>query len=198
MQKDLRGWWGALTVMVVAAALVILDITDGAFHRYWNRHSFTSSVLSGLLVLLLTVLIVDRVIRMRQIKNQSRAIAAQAAVIAAQGTRAADAVKRASQPDGDQQGASDALHTYTQLLLVSAPLLIDATIPRKFLETAQRLDAQLFAAQGDAGDTRTEKARKSLDASVEQLQKAAAPLLAVLNRAERAAVSSDDSGSDTG
>jgi hypothetical protein len=40
-------------------------------------------VLSGLLVLLLTVLIVDRVTRTRQLRNQSRAIAAQAALIVA-------------------------------------------------------------------------------------------------------------------
>ena len=76
MQATIRGWSGAVAVMVVTATLVILDIGDGSVHRYWSRHSFTSSVLSGLLVLLLTVLIVDRVARMRQLKGQSRAIGA--------------------------------------------------------------------------------------------------------------------------
>jgi hypothetical protein len=89
MQATIRGWSGAVAVMVVTATLVILDIGDGSVHRYWSRHSFTSSVLSGLLVLLLTVLIVDRVARMRQLKGQSRAIGAQAAVIVGQAARTA-------------------------------------------------------------------------------------------------------------
>src|SRR6201992_2134887 len=89
-------WSGAVTVMVVTIVLVVLDVTDASIHRYWSRHSFTSSVLSGVLVLLLTVLIVDRVARMRQLRNKSRAIGAQAALIVAQAKRAADAITRTS------------------------------------------------------------------------------------------------------
>ena len=74
-----RAWSGAVTVLALTTVLVVLDISVGSVHRYWSRHSFTSSVLSGLLVLLLTVLIVDRVTRFRRIRDQSRAIAAQAA-----------------------------------------------------------------------------------------------------------------------
>src|ERR1700693_5125184 len=85
-------WLGALTVLAIALVLVVLDLTVGPVHRYWSRHSFTSSVLSGLLVLLLTVLIADRVTRFRQLRNQSRAIAAQAAAIVADARRAADTI----------------------------------------------------------------------------------------------------------
>jgi hypothetical protein len=42
-------------MLAITAVLVVLVISDGSVHRYWSRHSFTSSVLSGLLVLLLTV-----------------------------------------------------------------------------------------------------------------------------------------------
>ena len=56
-------------------------------NRYWSRHTFTSSVVAGVLVLLLTVLIVNRVARIRQLRNQSRAIGAQSAVILAQAVR---------------------------------------------------------------------------------------------------------------
>jgi hypothetical protein len=88
MMRLALAWSGALTVMVITAVLVVLDIGDGSVHRYWSRHAFTASVLSGLLVLLLTVLIVDRVARMRQMRGQSRAIAAQAATTVARARRA--------------------------------------------------------------------------------------------------------------
>ena len=136
-------WWGALTVTVITVTLVILDLGDAAIHRYWSRHAFTASVLSGVLVLLLTVLIVDRVNRSRQIRNQSRAVAAQAAIIVGQAGRTLDALKQAAHSKEDKDAAADELRTYTQMLLTSAPVLIDAPLPRAFLETAQRFAAEL-------------------------------------------------------
>ena len=191
MQATIRGWSGAVAVMVVTATLVILDIGDGSVHRYWSRHSFTSSVLSGLLVLLLTVLIVDRVALMRQLKGQSRAIAAQAAVIVGQAARTADAIGSMSSSAGDRDEASDELRTYTQMLLTSAPVLIDAELSRTFLESAQRLAGQLFRALRDGKDETAEQRKKRLDSEVESLRRAAAPLLEPLSRDQRAAASSD-------
>ncbi len=192
MRERYRGWWGALAVMVITATLVVLDIGDGSVHRYWSRHSFASSVLSGLLVLLLTVLIVDRVTRIRQLKSQALAIAAQAAVIVGQAARTADSVARTSSSADDHDEASDELRTYTRMLLTSAPVLIDAEVSRRFLETAQRLDAQLFRALRDGGDEPAEQRKKRLDAAVEQLRRDAAPLLEPLSRDQRAAASSDE------
>ncbi len=191
MPKRYTAWSGALTVMAITAVLVVLDSTDASVHRYWSRHSFTSSVLAGLLVLLLTVLIVDRVTRMREVKNQSRAIAAQAAIIVAQAKRAAEAVTQSSSTEDARQEASDELRTYTQMLLTSAPVLIDAAAPRTFLEAAQRVAAQLFRVFRDAGDKRLGQTKTELDDAVELLQRAAAPLLEALNREQRTAVSSD-------
>lgn len=191
MTKRYMAWSGALTVMAITAVLVVLDISDASVHRYWSRHSFTSSVLAGLLVLLLTVLIVDRVTRMRQLRNQSRAIAAQAAIIVAQAKRAAEAVARSSSTEDAREEAADELRTYTQMLLTSAPVLIDAAAPRTFLETAQRVAARLFRAFRDAGDGGLEQTKTELDDAVEQVQAAAAPLLAALNREQRTAVSAD-------
>lgn len=184
-----RAWSGAVSVMIITAVLVTLDLSDGPVHRYWARHSFASSVLSGLLVLLLTVLIVDRVARMRQIRNQSRAIAAQAAIIVTQAGRAAEAVASASPAHEDREAAADELRTYAQMLMVSAPVLIDAAGPRTFLETAQRVAGQLFAALRGAADHAV--AKQPLDDAVAQLRAAAAPLLEPLNREQRAAVTSD-------
>ncbi|HEY4829072.1 MAG TPA: hypothetical protein VIH85_20020 [Solirubrobacteraceae bacterium] len=182
-------WTWALLVMVLTAALVVLDVTDDTVRNYLYRHSFTSSVLSGVLVLLLTVLIVDRVTRMRQVRNQSRAMAAQAAIIVAQATRTVDAITAASPSDEDRDAASEQLRTYTMMLLTSAPLLIEADDPRAFLETAQRLAAQLFRVLRNDGDASASKRR--LDESVTQMRAAAAPLLQALTPPERTAVSSN-------
>jgi NADH:ubiquinone oxidoreductase subunit 6 (subunit J) len=96
MPRLRTAWTGAVIVTVITAVLVVLDLTDRSVHRYWSRHAFTASVLSGVLVLLVTVLIVDRVSRGRQVRNQGRAVAAQAAIIVGQATRTVDALKHAS------------------------------------------------------------------------------------------------------
>jgi hypothetical protein len=188
MERSWLDWAWALGVMALTGVLVVLDLTDGPVHRYWARHSFTSSVLSGLLVLLLTVLIVDRVTRVRQIRNQSRATAAQAAVILAQAGRTADAITGSHSAD-DRDAAEDELRTYTQMLLTSSPILIGAAVPRTFLEAAQRLAGQMYYALRDA--EAKPPSQKSLDDAMAQLRTAGAPLVAVLNRDERAAVSTD-------
>jgi len=188
MLSRYRAWSGALIVMVITAALVVLDISDGSVHRYLSRHSFTSSVLAGVLVLLGTVLIVDRVIRIRQLKNQSRAVGAPAALIVAQASRTVDAVARAALSAEDRDEASGELRTYTQMLLTSAPLLIDARVPRAFLEAAQHVAAELFRAL-HAADEGVEPTKTQLDHAVEQLRAAAAPLLKALSSEQRAAIS---------
>lgn len=191
MLERYRAWSGAVTVMVITTALVVLDVADASVRRFWSRHAFTSSVLAGVLVLLLTVLIVDRVARSRQLKNQSRAIGAQAALIVAQAKRTVDAIARTPSSQEDRDEASGELRTYTQMLLISAPLLIDARVPRTFLEAAQRAAAQLFGAL-QADDQNRERAKTQLDHAVQQLREAAAPLLRGLSRDQRAAVSSGD------
>lgn len=193
MLRRWLAWSWALIVMAIAAVLVILDIADGTVHRYWSRHSFTSSVLSGVLVLLLTVLIVDRVTSMRQLRSQSRAIAAQAAIIVAQAARAVDAMASSSRSEEDREAAADQLRTYAMMLLTSAPLLIGANLPRSFLEEAQRVAAQLFQVLREAGEGPVNKPR--LDESLAQLRAAAAPLLRVLKPDERTAVSPEASES---
>jgi hypothetical protein len=184
-----RAWSGALTVLVVAVVLVVLDDTVGSVHRYWASHSFTSSVLSGLLVLLLTVLIVDRVVHIRQLGNQSRAIGAQAAVILVQAKRTADAVNQASSSADDRDAASDELRNYTLMLFASAPVLIDARVSRTFLETAQRFGLQLARALQATDSGQPPNTKRPLDDGVKQLRDAAKPLLSALNRDQLAAVS---------
>jgi hypothetical protein len=192
LSGGLRAWTGAVTVLLITAALVVLDVSVGSVHRYWSQHSFTSSVLSGLLVLLLTVLIVDRAIRIRQFRNQSRAIGAQTAVVLAQAIRAKDAVNRASSSTDDREQATAELRTYTLMLLISTPVLIDANVSRTFLETAQRLAVQLTRALRASGDEQVRQAKARVEAGIGQLQEAAAPLVQSLNPEQRKAISSDE------
>ena len=185
-------WAGAFSVLAVTGVLVALDLSVASVHRYGSQHSFAASVLSGVLVLLLTVLIVDRVVRIRRLRDQSRAIAAQAAVLLAQAARAKDAVTRPSVSDDDRDEASGELRSYTQMLLISAPLLIDAKVSRTFLEAAQRVAAHLSRTLRAIEAEEAREAKTRLDRGVEQMREAAAPLLQALNRDERAAVNPDE------
>ena len=77
------------------------------------------------------------------------------------------------------------------MLFTGATVLIDANVSRTFLETAQRVAAQLSQALQATGDEQNRKAKARLDDAVQQLERDAAPLVDVLNREQRAAVSSE-------
>lgn len=87
MLRRWQDWTGAAAVFLITSGLTILDLIDHSVENWWDRHTFTASVVSGILVLLVTVLLVDRVISARQLKDQSQAIAAQAAIIMTQAAR---------------------------------------------------------------------------------------------------------------
>ena len=192
MQERLRAWTAALLVLALTLAAVGLDMFDRSVRGYWYRHSFTSSIVSGVLVLLLTVLFVDQVNRLRRFKSQSRAIAAQSAVILAQAERAADAAKRSANSDEERDEASQELRTYMQMLLTSTPVLIDASTSRAFLEVAQHTAAELYRETRGTADHGHADTHKKVDAAVQDLRQAAAPLLKPLNRDQRSVVASDD------
>jgi hypothetical protein len=196
MSERVREWSAAVSVLVLTVVAVVLDIADASVRNFWSRHSFTSSVVSGLLVLLLTVLFVDRVNRMRKIKDQSRAIGVQAAVIVAQAGRAADAITRTAPSDENRDATAQELRTYMQMLLTSAPILIEARASRAFLEVAQQTAGELFRALRVRGEDASADVSARVDAAVEQLHAASAPVVVELNREERAAVASGDGGSD--
>jgi uncharacterized membrane protein YhaH (DUF805 family) len=185
-------WSGAVTVTIVALVLAALDILDGSVHRWWAEHAFTTSLVGGLLVLLLTVLIADRVIHVRQLRDRSRAIAAQAAIVTTQAARTAQSASAMLDGTGDQEAAGDDLRSYGTMLLIAAPMLIDAPVSRTFLEEAQRLAGEVARAlhahrRGAAG----EQERTRLNDAVDRTRQAALPLLAILSDAEREAVTDE-------
>ena len=141
MQSQAKAWGSALAVTLLALGLAVLDLADGSVRRWWGRHAFTASTVSGILVLLVTVLIVNRVLSVRQLRDRSRAIAAQAAIVMSQAVRATRAVMAVLQ-GGDRDSASDELRTYMTMLLISAPVLIDAALSRTFLEERLAVTAE--------------------------------------------------------
>lgn len=193
-----QGGFAALIVTLLTGVLVILDVTDGAMRRWWAGHALTTDTVSGLLVLLITLLVVDQVVRLRQINDRSRAVAAQAAIIMTQAVRASRSVSQAvvqGAQDSDRDAAFDELRTYMMMLLVGAPVLIDAKVSRSFLEQAQAvggLMAHVLGVTARSSGSAPAPDRR-LDEAVRRLRAASTPLLTVLDPETQAAVRGDES-----
>ena len=197
----LSRWQGGLAAVVVTllvGVLVVLEINDRTMRHWWAGHALTTDTVSGLLVLLITLLVVDQVVRLRQLNNRARAVAAQAAIIITQALRASRSVSAALTPGAktsDRDAASDEVQTYMMMLLVGAPVLIDANVSRNFLEQAQAVGGlmahALKATAKSSGPTASLDAR--LDDAVKRLQAASTPLLQVLNPETQAALRGDES-----
>jgi len=192
------GGFAAIIVTLLTGVLVVLEITDGAMRRWWSGHSLTTDTVSGLLVLAITLLVVDQVVRLRQLNARARAVAAQAAIIMTQTERTLRSVSQAvaqGAGDSDRDAASDDLRTYMMMLLVGAPVLIDAQVSRNFLEQAQAVGGLMAVSLGVTAKSSSPAASKDarLEDAVQRLRAASAPLLAVLDPETQAAVRGDES-----
>ena len=148
--------------------------------------------MSGLLVLLITVLVADQVVRLRQISERARAVAAQAAIVTGQAIRSAQAVSQVLAGSGNHEAAGDEFRTYMMMLLVAAPVLIDAKTSRAFLEQAQALGGELVRALAAARTgSHGGYVPGRLDDAVRQLKNASAPLLQALDQETQRAVRGD-------
>ena len=195
----LRRWPGATAAAVitlVTLGLIAVDLTDAAARRWWADRAFATDVVAGILVLLITVLVVDQVVRVRQLKDRARATAAQAAILMVQAARAKQNVSAAMNGSGDQDAAMDEVRTYMTILSISTPVLIDARVSRTFLEQAQRLGAELVQGLPSgvkaAGETSTASDAR-LEDSFQRLRSASAPLLEVLSAEQRSAAGGEES-----
>lgn len=190
------GGLAAIVATLLTAALVILDVTDVAMRRWWDGHALTTDTVSGLLVLLITLLVVDQVVRLRQINSRARAVAAQAAIIMTQAGRTLSAVTQAvakGAGDSDRDAASDEVRTYMMMLLVGAPVLIDAQMSRNFLEQAQAVGGLMAISVGMTAKSSGPAAKDArLDDAVQRLRAASTPLLQVLDPESQAAVRGDE------
>ena len=196
MAKPWLGWLAAILVTLVTAGLVAADVADAGMRRWWSGHALTADTVSGLLVLLITVQVVNQVVRRRQLRGQSLAIAAQAGIMVNQAARSVRAVSAALNGSGDRDAAADEVRTYMMMLLVGAPVLIDARVSRNFLEQAQHLGGEMAHSLTTMSKTHAAPAHASerLDHAVQQLRTASTPLLQLLSPDERSAATGEDPG----
>ena len=191
----ITGWQaGTATVVVtlLTLALVFLDITDELFRRWWSARAFTTDTVAGVLVVFITVLVVNQVVRIRQQRDRSRATAAQAAIVLGQAIRATRAVSALGNT-GDRDAAADEVRTYMTMVLIAAPVLIDARTPRAFLEKAQHLGGQLAQVlTTPTSRSHTAASATVLDQSLDEIRAAAAPLFSLLSDEDRAATGGDE------
>jgi len=136
----------AAAVALVACVLVILDLTDAGLRRWWDAHPLTTDTVAGLLVLMITVLVVDQVVRLRQGNSKARAVAVPVATLMTQANSASQAVSQVLAGSGDRDMAREEFRAYTMMLLDVAPTLIDVNTSRNFLEQAQHLDGEMALA----------------------------------------------------
>jgi hypothetical protein len=178
-----QGWLAAGVVTVVTLGLVMLDLVDHAYRVWWAGRALTADTVAGVLVLLVTVLVVNQVVRRRQVKDRSRAVGAQAAIVMAQAISTSAAVSSALDGSGDRATASDTLRTYMMMLLVGAPVLIEARVSRNFLEQAQHFGAEMALALVTIAKTpgASTPSKPHLGDALEQLRAASAPLLQPLD-----------------
>ena len=187
-----KGWqagFATVVVVLLTLLLVVFDVTDEAFRRWWSARAFTTDTVGGILVVLITVLVVNQVVRIRQLRDRSRATAAQALIVLTQAGRATRAVA-AIGDSGDRAAASDEVRTYLTMVLIAAPILIDARSSRAFLEQAQRVGGLLVQTLGTAPQRSPRAATPSAtpDQALRHLRATAAPLIALLSDEERTAI----------
>lgn len=179
----------AAAVLGGGVALVVLEATDRGVRRFFDQRALTTDLVSGVLVLLFTVLVVDQVVRRRSMRERSKAIAAHIAIVLAQAVRTADAVRALEGGTGDREVAYDEQRTYMLMLLVAAPVLIEAPQARHFLEEAQHLagtTARVLLPSLPQSVLRL--LPEDLEDAVQRLRASAIPLLGSLSAAERMAV----------
>lgn len=191
MPGMLERWQGgvaALLATALAVVLVVLDVTDSHVRRWWDVHALTTDAVAGVLVLLITVLVADQVVRARQLKGRAQATAAQAALLVAQADRSVQSVSNVLVLGSDKESAGEEVRTYMAMLLLAGPVLIDADKPRRFLECAQQLGGELALALGHIGDGPRSDTKARIDAALEEVRSASKPLLRHLNFEQRLAI----------
>lgn len=184
------GWPPAVLATLITAALVAGELTDAGQRRWWAARPLTTDTVSGLLVLLITVLVVNQLLTRRQNRQRGHAVAAQAAIMATQAARSVKAVSALLNGSGDRDAAADGFRTYMMILLTGAPVLINDPVARHFLEQAQYLGGLMARALSaiDKAPAGAATPANGLGDAVQQLQSAAAPLLQLLSPDMRDAI----------
>jgi len=177
---------GAAGVAATLLALVACDLWIGGFRAWWDRHSFTGSVVSSLLVLAVTALIVDEVVARRQRRDRAVSVAVQGLIVFGQARRACDAVLASGTNDLSSTSAQDELRTLANMLLAASPNLFDDPEARLLLERVERISVSMLQSlSATPGSTQSADSRERLASQMAQAQAAVDPLVARIPIADR-------------
>jgi len=130
----------ALTLLV----LIACDVWIRGVQAWWDRHSFTGSVVSNLLVLAVAALIVDAVVARRQRRERAVSVAVQGLIVFGQARRAYGAITDRDSSGSRSNGVADELRTLASMLLTASPSLFDDPEARQFLEQVERFSVSMF------------------------------------------------------
>jgi hypothetical protein len=179
----------AAAVMAVVLVLVALDVLDHSFNGWFDRHAFSTDIVSTLLGLAVAALVVDRISYRRRLRDRAQVMAAQGAMVADQALRATRTLTAALDGSGERDAVADELRTFMTLMLISAPVLIDAPQTRAFLEESQHLAAEIARALTlTRSGAPPEDLDKRLNDAADRVRTAVEPLLTTLNLDQQSAV----------
>ena len=151
-ERSLQRRVGAAVTAVMLVGLVGSDLSLTGVRAWWDHHSFTSCVVSSLVVLGATVLIVDEIVGRRQRKERAVSVAVQGLIVYGQALRAYDVVT-ACRPTRSNCAGVDVAHldetrdevrNLASMVLVASPSLFDDPDARLFLEEVQRMVATMY------------------------------------------------------
>ncbi len=152
-RRAVRRRVGAAAALAALLALVACDLSVSGMRSWWDRHAFTSCVVSSLLVVAVTVLVVDEIIARRQRNERAVSVAVQSLIVYTQAVHGGDAVETGLREAAG--GAVDAtavdtaraeVRSLASMILVASPALFDDPEARQFLEEVQRLAATMYTA----------------------------------------------------
>jgi hypothetical protein len=175
----------AVVVTLTLLGLVFGDLGGGKFQAWWDRHSFTGSVVSSLLVLAVAGLVFDSIVARRQRHDRATSVAVQGLIVYGQARRAFEAVKDRDEAESGDGVAKEELRTLASMLLAASSSLFDDPEARRFLDVVERFTASMVhvvSASSGGADT---DGRARLGSEMAQVQAAVAPLLARIPAEDR-------------
>jgi hypothetical protein len=173
-RRRLAGIAAAVAVVV----LVGLDQSIGPVRSWFDRHSFTGSVLANLLVLAVAALIVEEVVARRQRRDHARSVAVQSLILYRQARRAYAAIV-VEEPKGvDVEDATDELRTLASMLLAASPNLYNDRWSRAFLDQTERTLVIMSRVIGSSEGALDATALGRIDREMTQLLERVEPLRA--------------------
>lgn len=174
----------AAAAVVVLGVLVSFDFVYSGFRTFWDRHSFTASVVANLLVLAIAALVVDEVVALRQRKQRQVSVAVQGLILYGQARRAYRSVV-----GGEEAGGIEELRTFASMLLTASSNLFDDPDARSFLEEVQRFTGVVYGILATSTDGKVSQAGKDkLSDQMSKLDMTVKPLVSRIPPQDRSAI----------